>query len=461
MEREEMLSSIFTQFDQCAQQFCDATQGVFCDISSEYKGARKPQNLKRRTARIYYRSFVVEFSYTAHGIMGTVNSILSCNVSLDKGEDAMLIPLPLALDYCDMDTLQPLCIPLITNPDAMEQAYACIGSVLEKMLPVLADVSCDSGRLEAFQTAFCNELKFLFAIEELAPVAGEVSRSLADFFLLRFSDGAFMSALRGNHGKAIKQLKKIKKLTGYEQRMLRLWSLREALEPTAPAAVLRNAKTFNGYGTSKAEVKELLSAMAAWFVLCPVFSAVYLLVYHLLVLVEDWGAVYLMGPSYNYPFCVCGGFITAIAASYFCRFSFYKLLFKKDYAQYRELEYIQNLEGANKLMKGFLAVIAAGCILLCVLLANWNLRFLPDGFKDNSKFLSLRGEFHSYDEIDHVFYKPDRVNDFGDTLDFPSYVLVMKDGTQIDLYEHGEIEDYEDVLLPILAEKGVKIEAHP
>ena len=35
---------------------------------------------------------------------------------------------------------------------------------------------------------------------------------------------------------------------------------------------------------------------------------------------------------------------------------------------------------------------------------------------------------------------------------------VLKDGKEIDLYEHGEISDYDPKLLDHLREKGVKIE---
>ena len=93
-----------------------------------------------------------------------------------------------------------------------------------------------------------------------------------------------------------------------------------------------------------------------------------------------------------------------------------------------------------------------------MLLAKWNINFLPDGFVDNSRFFSFKGEYYSYNEIERVYYKPDRVNDFGDTLDFPSYVIEIKNGKEIDLYEHGEISDYEKELIDFLNEKGVKID---
>ena len=86
MNQNEMLSNLLVQFEKSAQAFCKENNGIFCQFSEEYKGAELPQNLKQKTAKVFFNAFVVEFVYTAHGFMGTVNSILSCNVYLDKEE---------------------------------------------------------------------------------------------------------------------------------------------------------------------------------------------------------------------------------------------------------------------------------------------------------------------------------------------------------------------------------------
>lgn len=164
-----------------------------------------------------------------------------------------------------------------------------------------------------------------------------------------------------------------------------------------------------------------------------------------------------MGPEYNFPFCLCAGFFTAIAVSYFTRFKFYKLFNKKGYEKYEKLSSMQNGKGADSFMKGFAYVIFCVSIVLSVLLCKWNINFTENGVIDNTKFLSLRGEYYTYEEIERVYYLPERTNDFGDVLEFPSYVMVA-DGKEIDFYEFADIEDYEKELLPFLQEKGIKIE---
>ena len=108
--------------------------------------------------------------------------------------------------------------------------------------------------------------------------------------------------------------------------------------------------------------------------------------------------------------------------------------------------------------KGFLLTILTAGMIGCVLLAKWNINFLADGFVDNSKFLSVRGNYYAYEEIQRIYYRPDRVNGLGETIPYDSYVVQMKNGEEIDLYELSEISDYDPVLLDYLQDKGIPIQ---
>lgn len=458
MSRENSLNNIFMQFDKSAKQFCEETNGIFCEISSEYKGEEKPQNLKYRFAKIYYNSFAVKFIYTAHGIMSTVNSILECYVCFDKSEDSTEIPLPLATDYCDINVTAPLCIPFITNDDGMIQAFNCIGSVLKELLTKFADISYNPEYKAKILTAFTDEIKYIFEIDDSTDTNENIDILFYNFLTLRFTSDAFINSIKGNHAKAVKQLKKTKKLTGYEKRMINLWISKEKSELPDVSVIITNAETYNENGIPKTNFREFTTLILSWIILTPVTSAVYIGIYFLLVYIESLQSVYLMGPIYNFPLCILAGIITAIVASYFTRFKFYKWLCKKDYERHCEMDYIQNGGSADRLMKGFLVVIAIISIVGCVLLARWNLNFLSDGFIDNSKILSLQGDYYDYSEIECVYYKPYRVNYFDETLDFPSYVLVLKNGTEIDFYDYDDISNYETELLDYLRDKGIRIE---
>ena len=241
--------------------------------------------------------------------------------------------------------------------------------------------------------------------------------------------------------------------------MLEIWQDQKDVDTSDLSSVREALKTYNKSGVQNASSgKELAAMFLSWIPLWIGFSAVFVGFFFLLVYFEGISSIYLMGPIYSFPYCILFGFISAIAASYFTRFKTYKFLFPKDFERYRAADQIQNGEGADKLMKGFLTVIIICAVAGSVLLAKWNVNFKEYGFVDNSKFLSLVGEYHDYEEIARIYYKADRVNGLGEKLDFPSYVIVLKNGQEIDLYEHDEIEVYEGTLIETLKEKGVRVD---
>lgn len=458
MGREEQLNRILTRFDQAAQRFCDDTSGIFCEISSVYKGTGASRHLRYRFAKIYYHSFSVTFVYTAHAILHTVNSILSCAVSVEKHEHAAAIPLPLITDYCDKDVAAPLYIPFITNEEGMQQAFDCIGRVLRGLLPELADISLDPMRKTALLAAFSKDMTDVLDIDDWEQTQADLPAYLIDFFVLRFCSDAFINHLKGNFARSHKQLSNVKKRTGYEERMLAFWASDAPADDADLSAILINAASYNESGVPKADAREFGALFLSWVLLTPLVAAVYSGLYFLLVYLEGRESVYVMGAIENFPFCIVFAFITAIALSYFTRFTFCRWFFGKRFDRYREMDYIQNGRSADKAMKRLLVFLAIVSMIGIVLMAKWNLNFLPDGFVDNSRFFSLRGEYHAYSEIEKVYYKPDRVNGLNQTIDFPSYVLVLRDGTEIDFYEHGEIDDYETELLTYLRDWGVTVE---
>lgn len=156
-------------------------------------------------------------------------------------------------------------------------------------------------------------------------------------------------------------------------------------------------------------------------------------------------------------FCSRTGGIHLELASYFTRFWFYRKLFPKDYESFCAADQVNNGKGADKLIKWMLRIIVVCSLVGILLFTRWGIKFLDDGFVDNTKFFSLNGPYYEYEELDYVYYLPNRVNGFGETIGFPSYVLVFQDGREIDLYEYDDIEFYEKPLLAILEENGVRV----
>lgn len=465
MTREQTLKQLHDSFISCANAFCGKSGGLFAEILPEYKGEETAENLKFLSAQISYNSFIIEFKYNAKSFMNVAQSILECYVYLEKDEYAIAIPLPLLLDYCNVDEPTPLCIPMIASTDGMCQAFDHIGNTILNFLPTLTAICTDEERKYNVIQAFCEEANIILDLKLPSPIIcdGEnriipyIDDYLYSFFTLRFCAAPFINAIKGDLTTAVKQLKKQKKRMGYEDRMLHLWES-DQISVKELTHVQKYVKTLNKSGIPNQSAREFFAFFLSWIVLTIPYSAVYVGFYMLLVTLESQNSILVLGSLSNIPYCILFAFLSAIATSYYLRFFFYKLLFPKQYDTYRETDRIQNGKSDDKLIKGLLTIIVIAAIAGSVLLAKWNLNFKENGFIDNSKFLSVKGITHSYSEIEKVYYLPNRVNGFGETIEYPSYVIRLKDGREIDLYELEEIEYYEDKLIPYLKEKGVFID---
>lgn len=324
MNREEMYEGLFEQFEKSAQQFCEDSEGVFCEVSKEYKGSEKSDNLKSFFAKIYYNSFYVKFIYTVHGTMGVVNSVLGCSVCLDKNGSSREIPLPLVTDYLDYNISSPMFIPNITDEKGMSRAFITIGDVLLAALPEFSRTGEDEEYKNSILNAYTEEMKYIFGVDSLADI---IDYGFYDFFVLRFTTDAFDFYLKGDYEKTCRKLDKIKKPIGYEIRLLN--SLSSGMYEKCQTIPEDVSYIYNNGPSKKDDMKEFLVMLASWFILTPLTSAVYLLIFFAVFLMENKNSVYLMGTEYNYPYCIFFGFVTAIAVSYFTRFKFYRLFNKK------------------------------------------------------------------------------------------------------------------------------------
>ena len=467
MERNERLEAIYSEFDAAAQGLCADTGGILCEITSEYTGEEEERKLKYRFAKIYYGSFICELVYTAHGTLSQINSILGCVVYADKSEDTIGVPLPLVTDFLDRDVTAPMCIPCISNAAGMRQAIGCIGSVIAQVMPQLTELPADSEKKEALTEFYRKELNTAFDMEleqeeeigedELTPyeIMQLEKRFYFDLITDRLTSGAFFQYMKGKRISP-RQLKKItesKKSFGYEKRMARLWQSEQPYEIPDLSAISDGLQLYDSNGVQKPNLKELGTMFLSWFVLAICIAPVYLLLYLAVQFFEKRGAEYVLFDPYAWIYTFLFAYITGIATSYFTRLWFYRLLNKKQYEAYEEMDHVVNGAGADKFMKVILGMIVSASIVACVLLPMQNLKFTSGGFWDNSQLFSLQGTHYSYAEIERVYFKPEDQKQF-----FASYVIVLSSGKEINLFDLDDSLSYEAELTSLMKEHGILVE---
>ncbi|MBQ0083150.1 MAG: hypothetical protein KBS52_00065 [Clostridiales bacterium] len=459
MTRNERFEEIFLQFDSLADAFCRETGGLHCRISSIYDGEQKAENVIERLAEIYYNSHIVFFKYTAHGPLETINSILDCWIKFGKTENSISVPLALVADFCDEDILEPLCIPLISNENCMKQAFSCIGDAVKRLMPKISDISYNEDKKAELKAYFLAEFSEIVTlpgendVQKYEFASDEYFKSLLTF---RFVSAVYILAIKGKTAKAAKKLKKHKRQLNYEKRLLRLWKSGKTTDTSKIPEIVSNIKWLNDSGVAKGSFKELMTIFASALVLMIPFAAVYVGLYFLLILFLRQDSVFLTGVIQNLPFAIFAGFLTGFSFSYFTRNFFMRIFRKKSYEKLLEADQITNSPKSDKFMKVFVGIIVFCCVGYMFLTVNCNVNFKKDGFIDNTEFFSLKGEYHGYDEIECVKYIQTHFNEFGE-IDIPSYAIVLKDGSEIDLFDYDEIKNYEDKLLGYLKTKDVKV----
>ena len=191
----------------------------------------------------------------------------------------------------------------------------------------------------------------------------------------------------------------------------------------------------------------------SWFVLAIGIAPVYLLLYFAVQLFEKRGAEYVVSDPSAWIYTFLLAYITGIATSYFTRLWFYRLLNKKQYDAYEEMDHVVNGAGADKFMRVILGMIVSASIVACVLLPMQNLKFTGGGFWDNSQLFSLQGTHYSYAEIERVYFKPEDQKQYS-----ASYVIVLSSGREINLFDLDDSLSYEEELTSLMKEHGIKVE---
>ena len=149
--------------------------------------------------------------------------------------------------------------------------------------------------------------------------------------------------------------------------------------------------------------------------------------------------------------------MTAIIHSYFTRSTVYKLLFKKKYNEIKALDEIENSGKIERVMSKIFQFIIASSLVFSILIANTNIAFYEEYFKDNLDLLSIKGTSYNYQEV-YCVYKADGItNDFGQVVNNPTYVILLKGGEQINLYYDVEFEDAKNNIIPIFEKHNIEI----
>lgn len=345
----------------------------------------------------------------------------------------------------------------------MQDSFAQLAEVIIGMQPKIETLVSDSDRCAAVRISFLEHV-FAETKKQITVLDDEALWTLEFFYTLltnHMAGDPYLRYMYGNTDKALVKLERMKYKSNYEQRLIRLLQKEVPARPAVPLSVQENIRAkYNKNGSPKSAGKEVGALFLSWIIWTVIWIPFFVGIFFLFYFVESRNAELVLGPMAQLPFVFLPSFLMGICSGYYSRHFVYRLLFKKSYEKQQRLDHIENGPGSDRLMKVFFTLLLIGGMFFTLLMVKWNVKLLPNGIVDNSAFFSLKETYYRYKEVDKVYYKPNRIID-DEPVDFSSYVIALKNGEQIDLYDFVPEEKDYDEFLSLIRKKGVPVEKQP
>ena len=462
MTRQDTMQEIIDQMNRSAEAFAQQSGAMACETFSVFKKGDQAENIKQHFAELVYPAgYVLLFQYTAHGLLSYVNSILECYLMVD-GYPSYPYPLFHVAGFLKAVNPMLLTIPMITDGTTMQDAFSQLTDFIGSIRPRLEALAADPEERTALCRSFLDHVfaetkTYITAVDEEAVWTLDLFYSLMTNHL---AGDPYLRYMYGNPEKAVIKLERLKYKSDYELQLIPLLHTAPAQTPIPPSIQENIRAKYNKNGNPKNNGKEFWVMFLSWFVWAAIWGVFFVGIFFLFYFVESRNADLVMGPMAQLPFLFLPSFLMGICSSYYSRDLAFRLLLKKSYQKQKALDHIENGPGSDRVIKVLSTLLLIAGMCFTMLTVKWNVKLLPTGIADNSSFFSLKETFYRYEEVERVYYQPNRMID-GEAVDFPSYVIALKSGKEIDLYDFTVEESDYDEFLTLIRQKGIPVEKQP
>lgn len=456
--KEDLIKRLVETFKSETEKYSNELEGVANFKYDEFFRKNKPEKgYHSIDANIMFKNFVLKLEYKVNVSLLIPKSTVEMRFMFENGKLPVEFSIYDILNIIDKDNFKCYTFGYVTTEDKMKKVLKYLVSTFKEYKDKIQEISESSEKITTVEEDIEEKIK-IFLNEDIfkSRDAFYLMRMLELYYVVdtsRFTLDAYLDYTTGKHVKAIKKYNKLKgKLTNYEKRLVEYIALNinkiqipieQEINTLAQAKKLKSIKT------------ELFPMYLSWLILTPIWCVVYDLVYYVATYFLYKNAIYVTGSS---PFAIfLPAFITAIIHSFFARSTMNKLLFKKKYKDLNALDEIENGDKVEKVMSKVFQFIIAASLVFSVLVANTNIAFYEEHFKDNLNLLRIKGEMYNYKDV-YCVYKADRItNDFGQVVYNPTYVIILKGGEQINLYYDVDFEDAKNNIIPIFEKQNIEM----
>lgn len=461
MENEAIINEFLNSMQTCFKNDFLANDVSF---TYNYKHNNPSKKLISVSALVSYNQYNIVYEYTPVVFSGQIYSLLDLRLIFDKSiENPVEYTFYELLDFIDRENFKCYTIPAIRNPEMMNRAVKYLYTEMSGYHKSINEfINSDNGLYNLGKNYWSNfnaysgknfseEIDFETYRKENFETW--IYNLYKQALRIKFSSNPYLHLHRRQYDKFIKQSGKIKFKIPYENRLLQMIQngVNEDFE-ILPSGLSEGIVVFE---KNKVSIKELFAIGVSVLLISPLMFAAYAALFYLIGFAASGDMVYVASTHIGFMFLPA--FITAIAASFFTRRKAYKLFFGKNVNVQLEIDLLVNTKSQYNFMRKFLNLVVIISIIFTFLTAHWNIGFSDSGILDNSGFFSIRGEFIPYSEVSGIYKVAARINGYNERVDYPSYIFLLKDGRQIDLYEFSEVEDIEENILSFLTGKGLEV----
>lgn len=279
--------------------------------------------------------------------------------------------------------------------------------------------------------------------------------SREDYILSRFANSyEYQLFIEGDTAKALKEYEKCKQqdLCDYEKKLIEFLKtpIAENFEPM-PQECFKIKKTRSLYILDTNDSKKFFIYSLVAYVPCAAF---FCLVCAVLTAIIQRGTLFAFSAGWYFGLLSAG--LCAIFGGIAFRKTIAKLVEGKKAKQSIELDEMVNSKGVNIFANIVFVISAIFGLAMSIFIPSESVLFYEDRFKYCEETPYVFEECY-YSEIDSVYHIDARYNDFGDRIDLSSYVVIMKNGKQIDFYGYTTDKNAEKTAIPLFKEKNIKI----
>jgi len=453
---QNLINRLVNTFKDETLKYSNLFEGVVDYKCEEFFKKNNPEKGYHSVdASIIFKNFIVKLEYKVNISALIPKSTVEIRFMLENGKLPVEYSMYDLLNIIDKNNFKCYTFTYVTSDSKMKEVLKYLVDAFEFYKDKIEELSTNNDQITNLEKIIEDNIKLLLneRIFESRD-AFYLMHMLELYYILdisRFTMEGYLDYTSGKYKHAIKKYNKLQgKMTCYEQRLLEYIKTGNVKEP-----IENTLNTFREASKLKSIKMELVPILLACMFLTPIWCIVYNLIFYITLYLTTRGNIYVGGAEPLILFMPA--FITAIINSFFIRKNIYKILFRKNYEKIIALDEIENGSNVINIMtKLFQFIIALG-IIFSILTANTNISFYEENFKINLDFLNLKGESIQYQSVYCVYRANGLKNDFGKVVNNPTYVIVLNDGRQINLYYYMEYDEIKENIIPIFKKYNIEI----